>query len=300
MLPLFIVALCGVGIFFFFRFLISPIPFRQTVVVVGDPVRVISFEAKNKKISTVDIPLDTVIPAALGYGKYSVRALLSLDDIDHHNGSLIVSSISNALGLPITGYVRTNRPSDGQMSLSILRRIFSFGSIPQVLMDRSHRSLSWVNWVRFVVSVRSMSVDAWHPVVISQAIIEVISPDGTAMQTLDENRLDYIIDSAFFDAGIRSEGTSVAVYNTTRVPSVGLRASRQLSRVGMQLIFVGNAEKEVKRCVVVGSDTIQKTKTAAFIREYYDCEIKMDDEIGKETGADLVVLLGTDFAARYK
>ncbi len=294
-LPLFIVVLIGVGIFFFLRTLFSSIPFRQTVVVVADPVHVVSFDAKNRKITTVDIPLDTVIPAALGYGKYTMRALISLDDIDHHDGALIVGSVSNALGLPISGHMKSDGSVDGPMTIDMLRKIFSYGSVPKVFMNRS---VSWSMWVRLVGSVGSMSADAWRPIQISQAIVDMASPDGSMVPTLDESRLDYIIDTSFFDTGIRSEGTSVAVYNTTDVPSVGLRASRQLSRVGMQLIYVGNSETEVKRCVVVGSDILQKTKTAQFIRAYYGCETKQDDEMAKETGADLVVLLGTDFAAR--
>ena len=299
-LPLSIVALLGVGVFLFLRTFFSPIPFRQTVVIVSDPIHVVSFDAKNRKITTVDIPLDTSIPAALGYGKYTVRALVSLDDIDHHNGSLISGSISNALGLPISGYIRPDTATDGPMTLEQLRHIFSYGSVPAVLMNRSHRSIEWVSWIRFVGSVGSMSADSWHPIQIAQAIVPMASPDGSTVPTLDESRVDYIIDTSFFDTGIRAEGTSVAVYNTTDVPSVGLRASRQMSRVGMQLIYVGNSDAVVKRCVVVGSDTLQKTKTAQFIKAYYGCEAKKDEGLGKETGADIVVLLGTDFAARYK
>lgn len=299
-LPLFIVAFVGVGVFFFLRTLFSPVPFRQTVIVVADPVHVISFDAKNRKITTVDIPLDTVIPAALGYGKYTVRALVSLDDIDHHNGSLISGSISNALGVPISGYLRPESLTDGPMTLELLRHIFSYGSIPSAFVNRSHRSISWLSWVRFVGSVGSMSADTWRSIQLSQAIVDTVTPDGNTVPTLDESRVDYIIDTSFFDTGIRAEGTSVAVYNTTDVPSIGLRASRQLSRVGMQLIYVGNSDTEVKQCVVVGSEAIQKTKTAQFIHEYYGCEAKNDENLGKETGADLVVLLGTDFAARYK
>lgn len=298
-LPLSVIAVCGVGIFLFVRSLFSPIAFRQTVVIVADPIHVVSFDAKNRKITTVDIPLDTVIPAALGYGKYSVKALISLDDIDHHNGVLISGSISNALGLPISGLIKSRTNVDGAMNLDRLRKIFSFGSIPSVLIAKN-QSVSWELWGRLVMSVASMNVDAWHPINISQAIIDTVSADGSSVLSLDESRVDYIIDTAFFDSGIRSEGVSVAVYNTTDVSSVGLRASRQLSRVGMQLIYVGNKDLDVTRCVVAGADSMKHTKTVLFIRDYYDCDIKQDESIGKDTGADIVVLLGEDFAKRYR
>lgn len=299
-LPLLCVAFVCVGLFFFLRVFFSPAPFRQTIVVVADPVHVVSFDGKHRNITTIDIPLDTVIPAAFGYGTYTMRALISLDEIDHHNGALIVGSVSNALGLPISGYVRLDGRVDGPMTRDLLRQMFSYRSVFDVGMNRMHRSVSWSMWVRFVGSVGNMSVDAWHPISILQAIVDMSSPDGGLVPTLDESRLDYIIDTSFFDSGIRSEGTSVAVYNTTTVPSVGLRASRQMARVGMQLIYVGNAETAVKRCVIAGSLFFQKTKTAQFMRSYYGCDMKEDESLGKETGADLVVLLGTDFASQYK
>lgn len=299
-LPLSIVAVCSIALFFSFRTLFSPISFRQTVVIVSDPVFVVSFDAKNRKVATMEIPLDTVIPAAMGYGRYSMRSLISLDDIDHHSGALITSSVSNALGVPISGYLSLKNAPKGQMNLEVLRTIFSFGSIVETLANQSHRSVPWSLWVRLVGAIGSMSVDAWHPINITGAIVDEVSPDGSRVPSLDESRVDYIIDTALYDGGIRSEGTSVAVYNTTDVASVGLRASRQLSRVGMQLIYVGNSDTAVERCAVLGSDEVLKTKTARFIREYYDCDLRPESDAGKDTGADMVVLLGTDFAEKYK
>jgi len=299
LLPL--AAVMGILVLFFilFRVMASPVPFRQTIVVIGDPLHVISFDAKNRRVTALDLPHDTVITAALGYGKYSVRALLSLDEIDHRDGLLVTSSVSNALGLPIAGHMKTPE-AQGTMDIQQLRRIFSWRSVPAVMTKRVHGSVSLVTWLRFVRTVSSLPADGLKVVSLAPAIIDTASPDGSRTPAIDESRVDYFLDTVFFDAGIRSEGISVAIYNTTGVPSVGQRASRQLGRVGMQLVFVGNDETEVSRCVIAGSKDAQKTKSAQFIKAYYGCSESDDVSRGKETGADLVVLLGTDFANRYK
>lgn len=299
-IPLSAVGFIIAALVILFRIVASPVPFRQTVVIVGEPVHIISFDAKNHRVTALDLPYDAVIAAALGYGKYSVRALLSLDKIDHRDGLLITSSISNALGLPITGHMITPNLPVGSMDSDKLRRIFSWGSVAGVMTKSVHGSIPLFSWLRFVFMVSSLPADGLTFVDIAPAIIDAESADGSRLPTIDESRVDYFLDTAFFDAGIRSEGVSVAIYNTTGVPSVGQRASRQLGRVGMQLVYVGNAETDVGRCIIAGDKDALKTKSAQFIKAYYGCGESDDVTQGKETGADLVVLLGTDFANRFK
>ncbi|MBI5019692.1 LytR C-terminal domain-containing protein [Candidatus Gottesmanbacteria bacterium] len=299
-LPLSLMGIFLIVLYVVFRMAFSPVGFRQTVVIVGDPVHVVSFDAKTKRATVVDLPLDAVISAALGYGKYSVGALLSLDEIDHRGGKLITSSISNTLGLPVQGHMIVPKIGDGNMDREMLQEIFSYGSIAAVASQNIRGSIPLSAWVRLVLLARSLSADGLQIVSVEQALIESVAPDGSTARSVDESRIDYILDTAFFDAGIRAEGTSVAIYNTTSVSSVGQRASRQLGRVGMQLVFVGNAEQEVERCVLSGNTDALKTKSAQFILAYYGCDVAKDSEQGKETGADLVVLLGTEFANRYK
>lgn len=294
------VAVVLLGLFFWVRSVFSPLPFRQTVVVVGNPIHVLSFDAKNHTVTAVDIPQDMVVPAAMGYGSYTVRALLALDALDHRNGILIGSSISNALGLPVSGYVTPRVSADGEMTVSLLRRIFSFGSIIDAAVGKQARSVSLTDWIRMVIAARSLSADAVKTVDIGSAVLRTTAADGSPVSTFDDSRLEYRMGDVFFDGVLRGEGMSVAVYNMTAVPSIGLRASRQLSRSGVKLVFVGNAEGASSRCTVTGSRDALRSTTAGFIRYYFGCEGRQGIEVGKETGADLVILLGTAFADQYK
>jgi len=299
-LPLFVAALCIGVIFFVFRLVVSGSPFRQTVVVVGSPTHVISFDAKMRSITAVDVPDDALISAAMGYGQYTLRALVSLDTIDHRKGRLITDSVTNALGIPISGHVFSRDHTDGKIDIQQIRKIFSLPSIIAILADRSSTSIPWQEWVRLVFAVFRLPADALRVVDLTPAITTITSPDGNLMSLLDESRVDYLLDTNFFDAGLRAEGVTVAVYNTTNTPSVGLRASRLLARVGLQLVFVGNSEPEAKRCLITGSSEHLSTKTARFIRQYFHCDETHEGSVGHETGADVVVLLGTEYASIYK
>jgi len=116
---------------------------------------------------------------------------------------------------------------------------------------------------------------------------------------LDPSRLDYIINNAFLDTGLRGEQLSIAVYNTTSVPSVGERAARVMSHLGLQLVFVGNSTPERPTCVVTGSSRALSTKTAMFIRDYFQCTEGPPLSTDAGAAADLVLYLGTQYAQQF-
>ena len=64
------------------RRLLTPLPYRQTVVVTGEPVYVLSIDAKRHRVTGLSLSSDTVIRGAHGVGKYSLGSLVSLDAID--------------------------------------------------------------------------------------------------------------------------------------------------------------------------------------------------------------------------
>jgi hypothetical protein len=279
---------------------LSPPQFRQTLVIVDDPVHVVSFDIKRGRVTAADIPLDTVISAAFGYGKYSMRAIISLDAIDRKHGELIMGSVSNALGLPVRGIVVGSGGGGESANISSLRRVFGLGSMLSPLIDRSRTSVSFATWLHLVRTVATLSADAVRVVDLSPAMVPTTSPDGSMVPILDASRVDYILSDTFFDADLRAENISVAVYNTTSVPAIGSRASRILSRVGMQLVFIGNSEPELERCRITGSEAAQISKTARFLQTYFGCERQKEGSTPEGTVADLTVLLGNDFADRYR
>lgn len=282
------------------RAIFRPSSFRQTVVIAGNPAHILSLNASRTQIILMDIPEDTVIAAVKGYGKYSVRSLIALDAIDTHHGELITKSISDAFGIPVVWHVVAGEAADEAGSVGLIRRIFSWGSIPKLLNHTIETSVPFTTWVHLVWVTRFLPADAVQVVDMRPAIVTSASADGSEVSTLDESKLDFVLQNTLYDAGLRAENLTVAVYNTTNIPGVGERASRQISRLGIQLVFVGNAEKEVAQCSVSGENQALDSKTAAFIRSYFHCVSSPMGEVGGGTGADLIVQLGTQYASQYK
>lgn len=276
-------------------------PYRQSMVIAGNPAHILSLNASRTALTIIDLPEDTVVSAVNGYGHYSVRSLMTLDALDNHHGALVINSLSDAIGMPISWYIDPGEMANGVGSVEMIRRIFSWGSVGKLLQSKLESSIPFVDWIGLVYALRFIPADAVTFLDVTPAIVPMESPDGSVVPTLDEFKLDFILENSLYDAGLRAENLTVAVYNTTQVPTVGSRASRQLARMGIQLVFVGNAEPAISGCNITGTKSAQKSKTAQFIRSYFSCTQASDDQhIGKGTGADLVVELGSDYAARYK
>ena len=276
-------------------------PYRQTIVIAGSPTHILSVNAAKSNVTLIDIPEDTVISAVQGYGNYSVRSLITLDGIDAHHGTLVTTSLSDALGIPISWYVAPTDSFAGNGTVEMVRRLFSWGSVGRILSGKIDTSVPISTWISLVWMLRFIPADAVEILNVDPAIVSMQLPDGGSAPTLDESKLDFVLQNRLFDTGLRAENLTVAMYNTTQIASVGQRASRQLSRLGIQLVFVGNEDTALSACVITGSDTSLQSKTAQFIRSYFLCEAKKEQgNIGKGTGADLIVELGSDYASQFK
>ncbi|HLD25104.1 MAG TPA: hypothetical protein VJB96_04280 [Patescibacteria group bacterium] len=275
------------------RRLLTPLPYRQTVVVTGEPVYVLSIDAKRHRVTGLSLSSDTVIRGAHGVGKYSLGSLVSLDAIDKRDGRLVTSSVSLSLGIPVTDVIIDTGVGDrGEMTVTSLRRIFS--------VRRKPKTTGWIAWLRLVRVMWALPVDALRVIDVSSAITTQVIPDGSMVPKVDESRIDSLLDNEFFDTDIRQESVSIAVYNTTQVPQVAQEVARQLARMGAKLVFVGNKEPGISRCRLLGDRSLLTSHAATFIRGTYGCSAYVDADRGKEIGADIIVELGEEEASRYK
>lgn len=273
--------------------------YRQSFVIVGHPTHVVSWDADKRSVTIMDIPTDVVIKATSGYGRYAVGSLFTLDHLDHKNGGLFTQSMSDAFGIPIRWYIVPGRSADVTGSITMLRNIFSWSSIWPQLLHQTDGSMPLATWLSYVGATQSLSADAVHTVNVSNAFVRLDRPDGTTAQEVDENRLDYVMGTSFLDSGLRSESRSVAIYNTTDIPTAGQRAARVMGRLGLQLVFVGNAAPEKDECQILGTSTALASKTAYFIRDYFQCVNKATANSDNAAAADIVVLLGRTYASQF-
>lgn len=270
---------------------------RFTVVAVGDPVVVWSWDRSTNRAVRIAIPAATVIDAVGGYGKYSLEALWRLGGIEKRGGTILAQSLQEALGLPIDGYISPNRPEISVAAdTSFVPKPLQVSRLPFILFDY-RTNIPFVTLIRLSLAASRLRPDSVTSITMAKdnALVEEQLPDGTVAETPDAGRLDVLFGTTFEDARVRGEGLSVSVYNTTDMVSLGSRVGKLLGRIGVFVVRVGNDTSTVDQCRIRGGKKALASTTAAVITGILGC----GQEEGTPEVADLEVRVGTAYQARF-
>lgn len=298
---LFIVFLCfsllSIGIFFWFGD-IHAVGSRMTVVLVGDPVTIVSRDATDGSFLVVSIPAQAVVESVHGYGQYSLESLWKLGSIEGRAGMVLSQSVEELFGVPMPWYVgRNNHTLVGKSSdpLTLVKSVFSFRLLSEFFRGAFVTNMSPREFLTFAWAFSQRRPDNIKIIDVAHTLLSKSLPDGSSVMVAVPNSIDQAVGNAFEDSVIRKEGLSVAVFNTTAVPTLGTRVSRMLSHAGMFVVLVGNDRPTIGACAISGGKKELASRTAAFIVVQYGCR-KAE---GMEPRADLTVRIGTDYQGRF-
>ena len=287
------------GFVLFFLFLPkSSVSDRFNVLVASDPVTVWSWSKSDGSFTVVSVPSDTVIDSVHGHGNYSLSSLWKLGFIDREGGSLLTQSLSDALGVPIDAFVgeTKNELTPIKNAITTGRRLFSIMHLPAFILGHYQTNMSATSFIPLALSLGGVRSDAVSFVDLGSKSISTvqIEPDGTKQHIVDVTNLDLATKGLFEDEKIRKEGISVTVYNTTNVPSLGNRAARLLTNIGVLVISVGNDEPAVNDCKLSGSQQALMSYTARVVTEMFHCRAlpSPNDQ------TDLTLRLGNQYAKK--
>lgn len=275
---------------------------RQTIVLASSPMTIVSLDKENRVVTIISIDPDLVTEGTHGYGSYSLSAFWRLGQIDKKDGSVLSESLEETFGIPIRGYLG---PVTGDLptytnQFTFVKEQFSFWKIGAFLSGKVRTNLQFRQFVSLVWRLhvqRPERVDTLDFRDNREALgVEVTLPDGSKRVELDKERIDAILKQTFEDETVRREAVTVAVYNTTGMPSLGNRVARLLGHLGVSIVTVGNDEKEVDVCVIEGTNDHLESASAHLIRDVLGCSLSPVNESGR---ADLVVRIGSVYAKRF-
>ncbi len=271
---------------------------RETIVLVGNPTVLWSWNKRDKSFVLIALPSDTVIDAVHGYGAYSLDALWKLGEIDKRERNLLRQSMQEYIGIPISWYLGMKdqkTPVAADDAKDITRMYFSWQRLWSYVSGALHTNVPISVYFSFIQSFLLSTPDkiSLYDMTELNGIQEEKLVDGSSIQKLNLGRFDEIIGHAFDDEKLRNEQVSVAIYNTTDLPSVGQRIARLLSHMGIFVITVGNDTPEISDCTLTASKNVLRTKTAGLIRRLYHCKEHVDEATVR---ADLILRMGSVYA----
>ncbi|MCL4360549.1 hypothetical protein M1555_04865 [Patescibacteria group bacterium] len=269
-------------------------PLRTSILFIGSPMVLVSFDAAEKNAVVVTIPADAYIDGVYGVGPYSLDALWRLGRIDRRYTRILPESLEQAFGIGIPFYLRLPRmPQDMSAAdaSTVLKSLFSYRGILGFFgRSRGTTNMSIFSYLPYAVAAHAIPVD--HITVLGAEASNVLTderrPDGSHIAILDPGRLGSFVGTAFQDDRIRREALSVAVYNTTSMASLGSKIAATINRAGANVIAVDNRTPTIATCQLNGPQQALKSVTALFLRTLYRCRDHTEDL----KRADLAVFLG--------
>lgn len=273
---------------------LKDVPFRQAFVVTTNPMRIISWDRQRTAMQIVSLPKDILIEGAFGYGQYSLTALEALDVLDHKDGLLLIQSVAQAVGVPISGAIIVDSTESEASALDSLKKIFSWRSIAGRVFGRIGTTISVSDWIHIVLILHALGTDDVEVLDLSSATGDVARADGVVIRILDPQKVDFILANSLHDAKIRDENKTITIINTTSIVGIGSSIARIISRFGIQVVSVGNQSQQIVQCELETDKSTKLTKTYQFLKSYLGCEEKL---LNGESGvSDITLRIGSSYA----
>ena len=290
----------AIGVWIFFPRPKNPTG-RETYILVSDPMIVASWNGADRTLTILTFPSDIAAEGTRGYGMYSLAAFWRLGEIEKKDGTVLSESMSEALGIPVTGYIgpKTALFDFRDTAFVTVKATFSMKNVFRFLGGRFRTNIPFNKFIglawmlNFSRPDRTNTYDFTHT--IESIVQDSVLPDGSTIRILDPQRVDSQVKNIFEAESVRRESVTVAVYNTTAMPSLGNRVGRLLANLGVSVVTVGNDTPEVETCTVSGSTATLKSKTADVIVAVLGCK----PVVGETTRADLIIRIGSSYAKRF-
>lgn len=263
----------------------------KTLLLITDPLLIVHLDCDDRSAVIVSLPSDVVISGADGYGDYPAISLWKLGGIDK-KPDLLSRSLGRALAIVPPAFLTLDtEPPNVSSPIEFIKNTFSgwqFFSFMTHLPKSSLNYLQIISFQRIFNSVEPAKINLID-LASSIAVTAQLLPDGSQQTKLDLQLVDRALGSAFEDRGIRSLALRLRVDNPTLTPGLGAQIARELSRLGIIVVAVGNTGDLVDICLLEVRKDLSDAPVVKNIASRYGCNINSQLE---ENVVDARLILG--------
>lgn len=198
-----------------------------------DQNSLVSLNIKDKTKIIIYLPEDLYVETAYHYGQLRLKNVFAVGELDKRGGKVLAATVSDLLGIPV------------------LENNFNY--LDQLLI-RYHE----FNLREDKIKKMELQTD------------ELLLADGTKALVLDQNKWDFTTEDVFIEQDLLEENLKVEVLNAGSLVGLGNQAARVLTKMGLDVVSVANAEIPIKECEV---KIIKFSKTTKRIADIFGCKI---------------------------
>lgn len=239
----------------------------------------------RERLYLVEIPEKTLIEVAHGYGKYRLESIYGLGLIENRGGELLVDSVQESFGIPIDGYILTEK--DPKFSITKI--------ITESIQKKTSTNLGRLTLLRLWWQIRKLRADQIKEFSLTSEneLKKVEQADGLTAFEFDPDKTDQFLGGYFKEPNIRQEDLAIAILNATDHPGLAQRAARLVNNIGGRVVKVSDFEQRIADCQIWVSAGVNKSQTYSRLSKIYHCQLKPGPV--SEMRADLVIILGEKY-----
>lgn len=241
------------------------------LVIRSGSISLLSFNPKEDRVTVINIPDNTYLKVAGGFGDWQLRSVYDLGGYQALKDSLKVF-----FGLPIDGYV------EGDL-------LGGFSKLADLKTD-----LTLWELIRLQIGFWGIRFDKMEKVDLGSFLDKQTLADGTQVLTADPVKLDSQLTN-MMEPAVTSEHQSIAIFNATDKPGLAQTAARMITNIGGEVIIITNSRSKLKTSRVTGkpSKTLQRLKNIFECLKCDSIDLTMEDLVSSR--AQINLFLGEDF-----
>ncbi len=263
--------------------------FNINFIIRSKSISFVSYSPKNQNIIIINIPDETYLEVAHGFGNWQLRAIYGLG-----GAQLLKNSLISFFALPIDGLLDfsgefSQKEPDEILSEFRKNPATLFGILPNVKTN-----LTLFEMIRLKMGLSSVRFDKINKVDLNVANVleKRFLADNTQVYIADPIKLDSLY-TDLVDPTIKSEHKTIAVFNTTDHPNLAQKAARLISNIGGDVIIVSNSEKRLRNSQILGD----QSKTLERLEQLFVENGKIDPNLEglASSRAQIDLFLGEDY-----
>lgn len=261
-------------------------------------ITLFSFDPNEGIIKLANIPPDTYIEAADGFGNWQIHSISQLrQDNPVLGDELLRKSLADFLGLPINGFLEFDGSFKEKDAAAIIQQL---KQNPLILVGNKDlkTNLTPLELALLLKGVRGVRFDKIQSFNLESLNLldNIRLSDGTWAKTIEPAKIDGFISNYFSDSRIIKEQATIAVFNATSIPGLAQKAARQITNMGGNVIITSNTDERENSFVSGQNGYTKKRLTQIFApncQESHKCDILEDTTLNSR--AQINVVLGKEY-----